>query len=165
MTTIAWDGRSLAADRKISWGGGAMGETRKVHRRDSDGALIGVCGGTGVAQALADWFLTGEVGVKPDLSPTDDDAASGLIIRPDGALWHIYKHGLVPVSAPFLAFGSGADYALGAMAQGATAREAVAVAIRFDNGSGGEIDVLHAQGMGKSAQPRQFITGAHWRTP
>ncbi len=40
--------------------------------------------------------------------------------------------GIWPIEAPFAAIGSGAELALGAMAQGATAIQAVKIACRFD---------------------------------
>jgi ATP-dependent protease HslVU (ClpYQ) peptidase subunit len=46
------------------------------------------------------------------------------------------------VEDPFMAWGSGRDFALGAMAMGATAREAVAVACRFNVYCGNGIDAF-----------------------
>lgn len=41
-----------------------------------------------------------------------------------------------------MAWGSGRDYAMGAMARGANAKEAAEIAMRFDNGCGMGIDVV-----------------------
>ncbi len=43
---------------------------------------------------------------------------------------------------PFAAIGSGSGIALGAMAAGKTAAEAVEIAARFDSGTGNGVDVL-----------------------
>lgn len=46
---------------------------------------------------------------------------------------------------PFWAAGSGADYAMGAMAAGKDAKEAVEIACRFDINCGLGVDVLMAE--------------------
>jgi hypothetical protein len=57
---------------------------------------------------------------------------------------YIYEASLkpYPIKDKFYAIGSGAAYALAAMALGKSPREAVEIAARFDPGTGGEIDVI-----------------------
>lgn len=152
MTTIAWDGRTLAADRQVSFGGGRMGESAKIARR-GDGALIGCAGVLGMADALRQWFLDGEQGPRPRLEAGADNTCAAFIVRPDGAIDHISETGVARIESAQFAIGSGADYALGAMSMGADARRAVEVAMGWDNGSGGGIDVLSIGA--SSAAPRQ----------
>jgi ATP-dependent protease HslVU (ClpYQ) peptidase subunit len=49
----------------------------------------------------------------------------------------------VPVIADYAAIGSGGMFAMGAMAHGATAEEAVAAAALHDKNTGGNIQSLH----------------------
>ena len=46
----------------------------------------------------------------------------------------------IPILEPFMAWGSGRDFAMGAMATGATAREAVEIACRFSVDCGIDIE-------------------------
>lgn len=71
-----------------------------------------------------------------------DDQAFGYIVTPDD--WFVMwgPRGWERSRAKYLALGSGSEYAMGAMSMGATAEQAVAVAIEHDTGSGGEIMVL-----------------------
>lgn len=141
MTTIAWDGNMLAADRQVSFGASRMGETDKVARRE-DGALIGAAGSSAICQALRQWFLAGEVGEMPKIEPDKENAAAGFIIRPCGAIDDITSLGATRIVSNLYARGSGADYALGAMSMGADARRAVEVASMWDCSTGGGIDTL-----------------------
>ena len=52
------------------------------------------------------------------------------------------KSSFTEIGHPFWADGSGGDIAKGAMAAGATAREAVEIACRFETGWGGRIQTL-----------------------
>lgn len=138
MTTIAYRDGVMAADSLSTSDGIAMGTVAKAIRRE-DGAMCGAAGSTSLIRALLAWFENGEGGDKPDLK---DNGAQALIIRPTGSTeWHD-EFGFHVISAPFFAIGSGRDVALGAMAAGASAEEAVEHAIRFDINSGGPIVVV-----------------------
>ncbi len=142
MSTIAWDGGTLAGDRRVSFGQGRMGTICKIARRMSDGAVIGAVGTTPIAQALIRWFVDGEQGDPPKLDRGKDDVATGFIVRPDGTIDDITDCGIARITADIYARGSGADYALGAMSQGANAKRAIEVAARWDNGTGDGVDTL-----------------------
>lgn len=142
MTTIAWDGNMLAADRRVSFGQGRMGEITKIARRESDGALIGSSGATALCQALERWFLAGEVGDPPKLDVDKDNAAAGFIVRPDGAIDDVSSSGIARIESKLYARGAGADYALGAMSMGADAGRDVEVASEWDNGTGDGVNTL-----------------------
>jgi len=135
MTTVAYKDGVMAADRAIS-GGGHIGTTRKVTRRKSDGSLIGFCGTVSVCQRWVEWFLAGERGTAPTLGTDEDSASQIMVVRPDGTVENHDRYGKAMFEAPYYAMGSGADYALGAMAFGASARQAVASSIKHDHCSG-----------------------------
>jgi len=141
MTTIAYKDGVLAADRAIS-GSGHVGTTRKVWKRKSDGALVGGCGEVATLQRWAEWFLAGERGTAPNLGTDDDSASQMLVVRPNGKVEDHGRYGKAMYEAPYHAIGSGSDYALGAMAFGATARQAVAAAMKHDHCTGSGVQYV-----------------------
>lgn len=96
-----------------------------------------------MCQRFRDWFLGGMIGEPPEAqhSQNADWSYWGVIFTPRHILvWQ--APGWVIINAPYFATGSGAEYATGAMAHGATAEEAVRAAMLHDTNSGGEITVL-----------------------
>jgi ATP-dependent protease HslVU (ClpYQ) peptidase subunit len=139
MTTIAWDGRTLAADRRAH-GSGFMYAVTKI-RRTPDGRLIGVAGNVSAVMAMLDWLEGGAEGEPP--LPLTSDAWSDMIeIDAGGAAYLWGDHGRYRIHDKIAAIGSGMPYALGAMACGRCARSAILVAARFDPGTGTPIDTL-----------------------
>lgn len=143
MTTIAWDGKTLAADKQAS-----VAEMRakvtKIRRLDS-GDIVAFTGSYDYGMALAKLYEEGDLLTNWPAFQADKDNWTRLIV--------VNKHGLrvyerLPVALwfeePFIAFGSGRDYAMGAMARGATAREAVLVANQFCIDSGLGVDSFEA---------------------
>lgn len=141
MTTIAWDGRSLAADRRVLAGTNYMGEAIKI-TRSPDGRWAGAAGGSAECNQILAWVHNG---MKPDELPPSqatDDFCNVLVVYPDGKAELFSKHGYsVAVKAPF-AVGSGSEYARGAMAAGVDARGAVEIAMRFDMATGDGVDCV-----------------------
>lgn len=139
MTTIAYRDGVLAADSMISTNSGRYcGAVAKIWKRD-DGALLGAVGGAGDAAKLRDWFLSG----SDELPPALPEEGQGILIKPDGTVW--LAHGQSPmyeVDWPFHAEGSGAAFAIGAMAHGASAEQAVSIACGYDVFSGPPVVVL-----------------------
>lgn len=86
-----------------------------------------------------------------------DDWVTMLMVAPDGSLRRLTKGGVASFEAPFYADGSGGEYAMGAMAMGANARQAVQVACRFDLASGDGIDTLtlRTKGTGRGRHRRR----------
>ena len=142
MTVIAWDGKTLVADKRAVLYGHPS-TTTKIFRAP-DGSLLGASGEQDTATALIAWYCDGADGVFPD---NDDDdggvAARLLVITPTGAI-HTYERFPLPMimQDKFYAIGSGRDYALAAMHLGLNAYAAVEVAIALDNGCGNGIDAL-----------------------
>lgn len=143
MTTIAWDGKSLAGDRRVSFGGITDAKVSKIVRRE-DGALAATAGNSSLCAAFRRWFLAGEEGERPALDK-GTETSNALIIRPSGLLIIHDLSGWYDADAPLYSMGSGWEIALGAMAMGAHAEEAVRVASRFDGNTGDDIEVFHMQ--------------------
>jgi 20S proteasome alpha/beta subunit len=141
LTVIAYRAGIIAADRATTIGGVRGWETTKIARRD-DGTLVGCCGMSTVADGARRWVLAGEVDPKPSIGSTDDDDAQFVIVRPNGNVEIHDRLGWQIAEGPFFALGSGFQLALGAMAHGASAEEAVRIAARFGVGDPTSIDVL-----------------------
>ncbi len=139
MTVIAWDGRTLAADKRMSFGT-SFAVTTKIFR--IGGMLVGVAGDAALAREMADWVCDG---MQAETFPTKarTDPISMLVIRLDGSL-HYFTSSPVPMVLEDKVFtlGSGCDFAAAALYLGKTAREAVEVAIALDSGCGNGIDTL-----------------------
>lgn len=142
MTTIAYRDGALAADTLINSGsGGRAGFTCKI-ARGPKGTLGGSAGRLEDAALFRTWVERDCTGDQPSFS----DGFDAILVRPDGWLCYVGEKGrIVPFKAEFAAVGSGEQYAMGAMAAGASAEEAVRAAIQFDTGSGGEIVVLRRE--------------------
>lgn len=143
MTVVAYRDGVMAADRSTRSCGVEFHETRKIARRD-DGALIGCAGMSTQARAMRAWFLAGEVGDRPSLGDKEEDSTHALIVRPDGRVEVHDMHGWTEAESEwgYYAIGSGFELALGAMAMGADAREAVGVALRHGVGRIGRMDFV-----------------------
>jgi hypothetical protein len=130
MTTIAWDGRTLAADKQLT-ASGVRYETTKAHRL-KDGSLFASCGSLENNAAALLW-LNGD-GEKPVFNSADsDDSFDGILVTPDGIAWLLNKKlHKVRIESPYFSTGSGRDFALLAMRLGKTAREAVEMAAELD---------------------------------
>jgi hypothetical protein len=137
LTTVAWDGKTLAADRRMA---GWMDACKVFHLKD--GRVLSGAGYMDELAEVAAWLdAGGDDRDKPVVSDDDDTCTDYLLIDGDTCYW---------LTTPFLrpievrdgmaAVGSGSRYALGAMAAGKTAAEAVAIAARFDPNTGGGVD-------------------------
>lgn len=139
MTTIAWDGKTLAGDRRVSYGTISDAKTTKIAKTKK--GLCGAAGHTSMCAAFRRWFVAGEKGDHPPMSK-DSENATGFIIRPDGRRIMYDSAGWYEVDPGPFAMGSGWEIAVGAMRQGAFADKAVEVAAEFDGSTGTEIDML-----------------------
>lgn len=140
MTVIAWDGRTLAADKQCTYGNGRRKVTKI--RRVGD-TLVGIAGTASIGEAVIDWLESGADPEKyPKLQADKDDGANVLVIR-HGRVEE-YSRTNVPIvyEDPFIAIGCGRDFAIAAMHCGKTAREAVEIACIYDTGCGCGIDTL-----------------------
>jgi ATP-dependent HslUV protease subunit HslV len=144
MTTIAYRDGVLAADSLITAGNRiatSVSATKIV--RLSDGRLLGHCGQMRHMKPLIA-FLEGRAERYPDM----EKDATAMVVHLDGRVeLHYGRHPdeAFEEDAEFFAIGSGAELALGAMAVGASAIDAVRAAIRFDTSSGGEVKHLELQ--------------------
>lgn len=131
MSVIAWDGKTLAADRQ-----GTICDTNvtvsKI-RKSSDGTILAWVDSHEGGMAMALWF---EKGADPEMLPdtqNKDDWSRLITLLPNGQIFTYELQGIpLPILDPFAAWGAGRDFALGAMAMGADARKAVEIASKFN---------------------------------
>lgn len=131
MTTICWDGETLAADSQAICN--FKSDIRKIHRLP-DGRLFAGAGAVQEVLAVLEYLRGGE-------KPTGLENFEAMLIQAGSAAYLGDRLMHKPITAPY-AIGSGSQFAIAAMACGKTAAEAVRIAIRFDNGSGGRVESM-----------------------
>ncbi len=131
-TTIAFDGKALAADSQSSAITGFKVTGRKKIVKINE-CLIGSAGYVSDIKKFQEWF-TDPCQRKPRL-----ESFSAIVVMPGGDAYE-YDESCIgnEIKAPF-AIGSGAKAALAAMKAGAGARRAVEIASEVDIYTGGEI--------------------------
>ena len=129
MTIIAWDGHTLAADKQAT-AGELRTRVTKIMRLKS-GEILAMSGELAPGLTVAEWYKNGADPKEwPEFQRTE--AWSRLIVASSsGAFFYEQFPVKIHVEEPFAAWGSGRDFALGAMERGATAIEAVEVASKF----------------------------------
>lgn len=137
MTVIVCRDDVMAADTAIWRGNVIIGYRQKI-KRLHDGRLFAGSGVSGVILHCCDW-LDGLV-EKP--APVSDGDFDGLILGADGALRVDYGFRVYETAQNDFAFaGSHSELLLGALAAGASAEEAVRIAIKYGDAAGGEVQV------------------------
>jgi ATP-dependent protease HslVU (ClpYQ) peptidase subunit len=150
MTTVCFRDATMASDSKCTDGWGAFTtKTRKIDRLAS-GALLGQAGDADAREIIK--LLS--AAKKPEDLPSRAELAAtktdfdGILVFPSGEVFYIYvyvlDHGsevewtgqVLEVQEGMAAVGSGAQFALGAMAAGKSAADAVAIACHYDSASG-----------------------------
>ncbi len=130
MTTVAWDGFTLAGDTQASAAIKRLVDKVFYIRKDL------YFGGSGTYEdclAVRDWLISG--GEKPEI----EDDFSGLIIR-DGTAFRIEQKLMESqIQESHHAVGSGSAYAMMAMHLGKTAEEAVVLASLFDSDTNNQL--------------------------
>jgi 20S proteasome alpha/beta subunit len=142
MTVLAWDGITLAADRRANASGMPFSVT-KIFRIEK--GIVGIDGCMGEGLEIIEWLKQGADPEKyPSFQKDNERYVHALLIMNNKEIWR-YERQPYPiiVEMPFFASGSGRDFAISAMAMGKTAKEAVELACRFDVYCGNGIDELN----------------------
>jgi ATP-dependent protease HslVU (ClpYQ) peptidase subunit len=137
MTTIAWDGRTLAGDGRRTADDVIVTDTAiKVHRVGN--ALVGYAGVCSLQAKFLEWVEKGgdwPFGKDPDFT--------GLVIRNGKAVMYLDEN---PDECPTpWAIGSGRHAALAAMRAGADAAKAVEIAKTMDVFTGGTVTAVQPE--------------------
>lgn len=138
MTTIAFDGTHIAADRLM----GGWHTAGKIFPL-AGGRYLAGAGDYNHIVEVATWIAQGAREEARPRLPEEQDTEI-MMVEPDGsAYWLTWPHmRWVKYNEPFAALGTGSEYALGAMAMGASAKKAVSIAMRFDPYTGKGITCL-----------------------
>lgn len=146
MTAIAYRDGILAAD-SVGWGAQnsavIVPVVPKIKRTEAR-AIYACCGWDIDIYAFDRWVIY--PAERPD--PFNrDDGFQALMLREDGTLW-LFDNSLrcAPVVAPFYAIGANTGFLMGAMHAGASAAEAVRLAIVHTDGAGGTVQVERLDG-------------------
>lgn len=153
MTTIAYKDGVIAADSQAT----DVNEVCKVRKlfkcRDE---IVSICGDAIAAMKFVEWRKAGaQEDDKPKFGASDDFLS--LVVTSNGvALWDKRMTPL-PIKDRFSALGSGSGIALGAMHMGASAREAIKAAIRWDAFTGGRVISYSVKDLGTKRRRRRSI--------
>lgn len=149
MTVIAVKDRAMASDSASFLGSLVVDENaRKIYR--SRNGLFAATGEANDCYRVGLWFEGGEdPAAKPEGLRSGADGISGLILRPNGRAWLIDDR-LSPHPCGQAATSVGGDQVVsfveGAMAAGASAEEAVRLALPRCNYIGGFVQVERLDG-------------------
>lgn len=139
MTVIAWDGRVLAADKCALYGDHRKVGT-KIFRPVTD-TVLGACGSIGAGLSLVEWYNNGcKRDEWPECQKDKDDWALLIVASKEGVYWYERLPYKIRLEQPFMAWGRGGEFAMGALAMGATAVQAVEVASKYCDGCGMGVD-------------------------
>lgn len=145
MTTIAFDGKTMAADKQ------SVGGSRKYQQHGckiragsyhGQPALFSGAGTIVYCDAVIEWLQAGMPDEGRPEMPTNPDSFTVLVATELGLFEYIDSLRPLALGPLKWAIGSGAEYALGAMAAGASAKRAVEIACTLDVNSGMGVDVL-----------------------
>lgn len=162
MTAIAYRDGTLAADSLTLGDGVVRGYSRKIVRSEK-GTLGASAGLAGTAQMFWNWIENGridewiEAGFSDPLPVNAERNQFGAIIVTATArvICVDWQGKAIEIDAPFYAEGGAEIFLIGAMAAGASAEEAVRLAIKYDVGCGGEVQVEQCSAS-LSYIPRKF---------
>lgn len=135
MTTIAFDGETLAADRG-SWSGGFHQDAKKVHRVTApDGRvfLVGLMGNAAFATDVLRWMRGGPHPGQCLDADKEHDCAVVVDVR--RRVWRLSAHRLTYREAPgrMHSAGAGQEIAMGALMAGADAVKAVRITMQVSD--------------------------------
>lgn len=142
MTVIAWDGKTLAADRRM--GSYCHRSVTKIRRSIRTGALLGASGSGQGGRELMEWYEQGAIPEKwPQFHRSADEGSILCAVTKEG---RVFEFGASPHAIEILdssySLGSGRDVARTAMHLGLDARRAVEIANELCTECGNGIDTL-----------------------
>lgn len=147
MSVIAWDGNCIAADKRIVNEYTVFTGNKLVEvMRESTRYIVGWVGMRSQGLLLLQWFQQGEHIEDWPKCQTKEEWTRFVVLNTRER--QIYSYEYYPSALPlspenkFMAWGSGGEFAIGAMAMGASAVEAVEIASRFSRECGNGVDVF-----------------------
>jgi ATP-dependent protease HslVU (ClpYQ) peptidase subunit len=145
MTTVCWDGKTMAADKQMTLGNMRHTNTQgKILRGEYHGlpALFAGAGTKVHSAAVIEWLVAGMPDERKPEMPEGPDSFTVFVVTEHGLYLYVDSLRPIPLGICKWAIGSGEDYAHGAMAAGANAKKAVEIACSFDINSGMGVETL-----------------------
>lgn len=141
MSVIAWDGRFLVADRMCTTSGYTWLTDKLILKGDIAYAISGYAH---IFEPLIAWH---EGKGKWPAEQATPEWSRLIVVRHGGELrWtENVEGGWMRTPQPYMAFGAGRDFALGAMFQGANAEEAVLAASALCDSCGLGLTIYDSQ--------------------
>ena len=150
MTTIAWDGKTLATDGRATNNDVVENDSTKKLFKIKGGihgyVSCAICGNYVDALKIIKWIKSG---MTDDFPEIDKETSAAVICIKKNNTLDIYRSANKGFPLPHKGIytdGSGWEIAMGAMDAGATAIEAVKIACRRDVHSGGKIQSYTFEG-------------------
>lgn len=142
MTTVCFRDGYLAADTLISYNSITNGNRCKIAQCGD--FYVALAGPAFLRKALERWVAEG---ADPDDVPETLEKHNGkfeaVVVNKVGNVFEYDNGQLLPICADYTAIGSGAMLAIGAMAHGASAEQAITAAAAHDKNTGGNVDFVH----------------------
>lgn len=136
MTTICTDGQTIAADTLITGHGLKHGTFSKLARAN-DGSVIGIAGSPFDLYSFVEWYDGDRTNEWS--APEDTEI---LMLSPGGLIQCFNHLGRSFICTAPQAIGSGAPVAYGALATGASPKQAVEAASKYDVRTGGGVESM-----------------------
>lgn len=139
MTCIAYRNGILAADSQSTDDNNLRLKCKKLYRigkGKNKGHIVATAGADFPGEVFVRWYEQGGDHLMPTADRdliSEDDLFLCLVLTPEGLFVVDKSCLLVPIIIPFYAIGCGGAVAMGAMEKGAGAREAVAIACKWDS--------------------------------
>lgn len=147
MTVLVWDGHTLATDRQANDGSAKWEADKAWYITDPVDNKIAIVSGVGILEdilKMREWY---KQGATQESFPELHGKSQLIVVRRETGLW-VYESVPHPVHYGFNphAFGHGKDFAYGALAMGASAKEAVDASNMFCLHTGKGIGVYNLHG-------------------
>lgn len=145
MTTIAFDGTTLAADRG-SWSGGMHQSVKKVHRvtaPDGRAFLVALMGEGAFAARVLRW-MRGEIDHPGLCLDENKERDCAVVVDEQRRVWRLSAYRLEYVEYPDLlhSAGAGQEFAMGALMAGADAIQAISITSKVSDYAARGVDFV-----------------------
>lgn len=143
MTTIAVRDGVIAADTLVTYNGnGHMMKGLKLFLAGR--FAVGIAGEIRYKTPIKNW-LESPPENDSEVPRLWDDEWNAILMDAQGKAYVLLADAIQIIEFPYFSIGSGSDIALGAMAMGASAREAIEIASRFDNCTNGLVESISTE--------------------
>jgi len=141
MTVIAWDGEVLATDTQCTLGKAKYNSPKAWY--ETIGNSVCILSGVGTLRNIhrhKDWVMKNDPSIPFPYDSLKDHYYQFILVTRNGLLRYEGTPYPIEHGVNACAFGEASDFAYGALAMGATAVEAVQVAIKYSHCCGGNVE-------------------------